>query len=336
MDQESTLFREANYILDAHRRGLRDRMHTLQMLKVLYDSQGLDNQRELCEYLGYILRVETMKTEAVHGVGLNMPALALLAIASFGPTEHLARFVFSRVQLDQPAAIEQWAQEIGPGLRYCLIQYADRFSQGTLTEIKAYCTTYGGTGEALPLPFVQSLTDIERSVEEIELGRFEQSLRNRAESGRTEPSDVPSLLSELGINQSVSSAMDEAEKHLRRPGPFDAKIAADLIRTSIDETHRAIVKHLEQIYGGKCPGDDKDGARRAYMRDVGFISVPEEIFFSAIYTLISKEASHRLVAPKETIMVLHKTASDYLLLLLKRLSVTRRSKPRSSSLAARP
>jgi hypothetical protein len=336
VEEESRLSREVNYILNAHRHGLRDRMQALQFLKVLYDGQGLDDQRELCEYLGYILRTETMKTEAVHGVGVNMPALALLALASFGPTGHLAEFIFSRVRLHEPAGLEQWAEEIEPGLKYSLFQYANRFSEQTLTEIKAYCTTFRDPNEALPLAFVQALADLERAVELIELDRFEQALRKAAEKNRTEESDVPSLVSELGANQSVSSAMSEAEQYLQKPGPFDAKIAADLIRTSIDETHGAIVKELEQISGKQIRGDNKDGSRRAYMREVGFISQPEEKFFSSIYTLISEEASHKLIAPKETIMVLHKTASDYLLLLLRRLSVMRRSKPISSRLTAHP
>lgn len=73
------------------------------------------------------------------------------------------------------------------------------------------------------------------------------------------------------------------------------------------------------------PGDHvlmrtKDGARRAYLRSVGFISEPEEKFFSAIYTLLSEEASHKLIAPRETMLVMEQTVQNYLSLLNRRLS----------------
>jgi hypothetical protein len=76
---------------------------------------------------------------------------------------------------------------------------------------------------------------------------------------------------------------------------------------------------LEKIRNTPYLGKDRDGERRAYMRAAGFISEAEENFFSAIYTLISREASHRLIAPKETVLVLHTTVSNYIFLLVKRL-----------------
>jgi hypothetical protein len=55
------------------------------------------------------------------------------------------------------------------------------------------------------------------------------------------------------------------------------------------------------------------------MREGGFITQPEEVFFSAIYSLISREASHRLIAPRETVLLLQRTVFSYLLLLSERL-----------------
>jgi hypothetical protein len=60
------------------------------------------------------------------------------------------------------------------------------------------------------------------------------------------------------------------------------------------------------------------------MRDIGFISAPEEKFFTAIYTLISGEASHKLIAPRETVTVLFGTVRGYLILLAKRVTLTKR------------
>ena len=87
----------------------------------------------------------------------------------------------------------------------------------------------------------------------------------------------------------------------------------------MDEAHRAVVQELEKMTGRQCSNPEMDGVRRQYMRDADFITPAEEAFFSCIYTLISVEASHKLDAPKETMLVMQRTVRDYLLLLLRRL-----------------
>ncbi len=100
----------------------------------------------------------------------------------------------------------------------------------------------------------------------------------------------------------------------------------------MDETHRSIVEELAKIKQESYPGKNKDFDRSAYMRQVGFISPPEEKFITCVYSLISEEASHKLEAPKETVLVLQATVHNYLLLLLKRLSDWKTRKPRSAGL----
>jgi hypothetical protein len=56
------------------------------------------------------------------------------------------------------------------------------------------------------------------------------------------------------------------------------------------------------------------------MRRTEFISAPEEKFIGCIYSFISEEASHKLEAPRETVLVLQTTVYNYLALLLKRLA----------------
>ena len=109
-------------------------------------------------------------------------------------------------------------------------------------------------------------------------------------------------------------------RYLKSSKPFSAKIAGDLLRSSVDTTHRELINALTILKKKPYSGKEQDGARRAYMREVGFITLPEEKFFSAIYSLISEEASHKLDAPRETILVMHQAVQGYLLLLLRRLS----------------
>ena len=124
----------------------------------------------------------------------------------------------------------------------------------------------------------------------------------------------------------IKTAMEEADTYLKGTGQFDPKHAADLIRACMDETHRGVVSELQKLTGQEYEGPDKDGHRRTYMRKMAFINEDEENFFSSIYTLISREGTHRLLAPKETVLVMERTVRDYLLLLLRRL-VARRSSP---------
>jgi hypothetical protein len=122
------------------------------------------------------------------------------------------------------------------------------------------------------------------------------------------------------LNPGIDEALKEAAQYLRGGGTFDPKKAADLLRSSIDESHREIVKRLVERTGSPYHGGESDGKRRAYFRTVLFISEPEEKFFSAIYTLLSEEASHKLIAPRETVLVMEQTVRGYLSLLARRLS----------------
>jgi len=298
-------------------------MGTFQTLQLLFEAQDEGGKSQICDYLEHLLRSESLQTRAVEGVGVNIPALALLALSAFGPTEVMISAAFSRVSLENPKEIEQWASEIGAGLQYALFQYAGRFTEQTLENVKLQCSRLHPIDKAVPLPLLQSLQSLERVAERLEFERFEEALRKSTKKQLEEVPILDSLLSNLREGPNISSAMRNAENYLQGQGEFDPKIAADLIRTSMDELHRTLVNELETIHNKPCAEKAKDGSRRAYMRDIGFISAAEEKFFSAIYALISEEASHKLIAPRETVMVLFRTVRDYLILLLKRLTLTR-------------
>jgi hypothetical protein len=305
-------------IMDAHRRGLRDKLQTVESLRTLFTTLTEDDQRELCEQLGYKLRTEAIGiTKIVRSVPVDVVGVTLLALARFGPTEHLAELVFSRIRLDNPKETETWAREVYQDFRFCLYQYGDRFTDHTLTQIRQSSADYRPTNKSLPLPLIEALTDLEVTVDNIELGRFERSLRHAESKQSSEAADLVPGISKL--HPKVGAAMREAEEYLRSVGELDAKKAADLMRSSIDETHRFVVDELSKLKGEPYSGSRKDADRRLYMRRLEFISPAEEKFFSCIYSLISEEASHKLVAPRESMLVMHTTIHSYLLLLLRRM-----------------
>jgi hypothetical protein len=251
---------------------------------------------------------------------VNVFGAVLLALVRFGPTEHLVEFLFSRIRLDDPQETEAWAREVYPDIRYSLYENADRFTDDTLSRIAAESVGHRSPDRSLPLPLIEALGDIEFSVGHIKLDRFERSLRRTSNEQEVQTSDLGSFLAAVGFKSHIAIAMEEAESHLRGTGAFDPKKAADLLRACMDEAHRAIVSELARIKQENYAGKDKDAERRAYMRRAGFISPPEEQFIGAIYSLISGEASHKLDAPRETVLVLQTTVYNFLILLLKRLA----------------
>ncbi len=153
-------------------------------------------------------------------------------------------------------------------------------------------------------------------MKQIEFERFEETIVGTTQEA-SPATDLHGLLVSAGLDLSLAEAVETA-KDLRSTGAFDTKIGGDLLRTSIDVAHRALVAEIEKITGTPYAGRDKDGERRVYLRTVGIMTLAEEKFFSAIYTYISEESSHKLDAVKETMLVVERTVTDYLILLLRR------------------
>lgn len=173
----------------------------------------------------------------------------------------------------------------------------------------------------------QAAANLEQTIEHIEFKRFGDALIAGQQPARKPASELQNLLAAIGITGEIAHAMEEAETYLYGTGKFEAKHALDLVRACMEETHRGVIAELEKMTGQKCDDPGKDGFRRAYMRRVGFINDAEDQFFSSIYTLLSKEGSHKLLAPKETALVMYSTVKEYLLLLLRRLRGKRESFP---------
>lgn len=321
-------------VLEGHRRGRCDVQESVKLLELCFrQSPTMQLQQEVIQSLWATLHEPLRPPKPVRSFVLDVHAVAIRAIAAFGPTAELPPQVFSLLRWDNNELAEIWAQTVASELNYCIWHYADRFSQATLDQTKALCaqyTYYEGLSSFTRADFPKSVIDkaaaLQDTIEAIEYGRFAKALREAAppEVAGKEPEDA---LRSLKPPAEVSAALEKARSHLDSAGPFDAKTAADLIRSCIDATHEMVVTELESATNTPCTDRSKDGSRRAYLRAVGFISAPEETFFSSIYALLSQEASHKLIAPRETILLLYDTVRAYLLLLLRRLHARRSSVP---------
>jgi len=302
---------------------------TVDNLRAYYLQLSLEDRAQFFELLWAALYSEPLvsrKAPPSAPISPNVHGVVIQACAAFGNTAELGPRIFGLLSWNDPQNTEAWAERVSPQFEHSLVHNADRFARPTLDAIKGHAGMFtyerdsGLTGQNFPESLVQAAARITSDVERIEFERFEKTLRETVGTQQTDSGDLNALLASLGLNLRIAEAMEEVRSHLQSPGSFSAKIAGDLLRSSMDTTHRELVKALAKLKQTPYSGKEEDRDRRAYMREVGFISLSEEKFFSAIYSLISEEASHKLDAPRETVLVMQQTVQAYLLLLLRRLS----------------
>jgi hypothetical protein len=331
------VFETANRIVEGHRRGHYDIQETVNLLEIFSRQQPDAMQQGVFNIFWTLLASDPLNPPETRGsITPNVHAVAIRAISAFGPTAELPARVFARLSWDKKDLMELWASRMCSELSYALVHYADRFGQPALDGMKALCSTYTHPraaqlyGVGFPESVVNEVKRLERVIEKIEFSRFAASLRDARQTEKERAHEWETLLRDSGLPGEIATAMRRAEAYLQGYDPLDPKQAADLIRTCMDETHRGVVAELETMTGHPCADANKDGVRRSYMREMKLIDEPEERFFSAIYTLLSEEGSHKLLAPKETVHLLHGTVRGYLLLLVRRLAQRRSSPPENA------
>ncbi len=273
-------------IMDAHRRGLRDKLQTVEFLRTLLATLKPEDQREVCEQLGYLLRTQPLGiTATVRGVAVNVVGVALLALARFGPTEHLIEFVFSRIKLDDPKEMETWAREVSPDLRYCLYEQGDRFSDNALVQIRQCIAKSRPTDKSLPLPLIEALSELAIALDNIELTRFEKSLRHAASQDKSE---APDLASAEALHRQVPTGV----------GPSKPKIGLSLERSLFASRDSWISRaaHKRDNQGGR-PRGDKSGERFSHSPDYRSVTIRGKA-----HTLTTRQA--------QIIEILHKAHID--------------------------
>lgn len=310
-------------ILDGYRRNLASFDKTVELLERAFQNLSLDKREDFFTLLSSRLYSErfdyTKPDRTPHEVIVR-------AWARFGPAAQLPNALFSLLSWNDADGMESWSRKIAREFAHSLWVFRERFPKHALDAIKAQCAlftyedTSGLVGSRFPQSLIEAARRLERIAEQIEFERFEQTLPV-AEVGRKKgKDDLRGLLCSHGLDLQIAEALEKTREYLQIDSPFDAKIAGDLLRTSIDVLHRALVGEVEKLTGRGYQGKDKDGDRRAYLRDTGFISTREEKLFSSIYTFLSEEATHRFDTSKDALLVLERTIADYLHLLLRRLS----------------
>jgi len=129
---------------------------------------------------------------------------------------------------------------------------------------------------------------------------------------------VSDYLKTLGFTATLGSSLDEAERLYRSAGTaFELKASLGHLRSFLEGLHKEILLSAQSKFGGALPG--KWGEGLTYLRNNGVLSKAEEIFAGSLYTLISDEGIHPLVAEREYARLFRNVVIEYALLLLSRL-----------------
>lgn len=319
-------YKTVHQILKGHRAGRCNIPEAVQLLEAFYLGQPPTAQKHVLDILEVFLTNERLVPAGPNAPEPRTAHRALIrAITSFGPLSSLPEIVFELLPSEGEEAVASWALHVVGELVFCLANYGERFDQATLDRLKGQARDHARhadahVGETLAPGVRKAMASLLDAVEMIEFRRFAASITAARPQAGGLPTSSEGHPEDSEIPANIIEAAAKAKGYLESDGPFDPKIAADLIRTCMDEAHRFLVGEVAKLTGVAYTARDKDGERRAYLQQRGLISPPEEKFFSCVYSLISEEASHRLLAERETVLVLETTVHSYLRLLFRRLS----------------
>jgi len=129
---------------------------------------------------------------------------------------------------------------------------------------------------------------------------------------------VQSYLQRLGFTETLAASVDEAERLYRDGSTFNLKASMGHLRSFLEGLHKEAFPALQAKFGGNVPGTW--GAGLTYLRDHEVLSPAEEKFAASVYTIISDEAVHPLVAEREYARLFRNVIIEYALLLLAKLA----------------
>jgi hypothetical protein len=129
---------------------------------------------------------------------------------------------------------------------------------------------------------------------------------------------VQSYLRALGFTETLAQSLDEAERLYQEGGSaFSLKASMGHLRSFLENLHGDAFPVLHGKYGGTLPKGWALGL--VYLRHNQVFSGSEEKFAAGLYTLISDQAVHPLVAEREYARLFRNVVIEYALLFLRKL-----------------
>ena len=129
---------------------------------------------------------------------------------------------------------------------------------------------------------------------------------------------VQSYLRTLAFTETLAHSLNEAERLYQEGGSeFSLKTSMGHLRSFLEILHEDAFPVLHAKYGGTLPKGW--GVGLAYLRHHQVFSGSEEKFAAGLYTLISDQAVHPLVAEREYARLFRNVVIEYALLFLRKL-----------------
>jgi len=129
---------------------------------------------------------------------------------------------------------------------------------------------------------------------------------------------VQTYLQTLGFSKTLARSLHEAD-HLYQDAEneFDLKSSMAHLRSFLEGLHTEALPSLQTKFGGNLPRRWGDGL--TYLRNYQIFSKTEEAYVSSLYTLISDEGVHPLVAEREYSRLFRNVVIEYALLFLRKI-----------------
>jgi hypothetical protein len=125
---------------------------------------------------------------------------------------------------------------------------------------------------------------------------------------------VIGVLGSLGFDPLLTASLQKAEElYTASSDAFDLKSCLGHLRSFLEELH------IQSAPAFAAPGEAhpaKWGASTTFLRSKGVISPKDEAFITSLYTLVSDEAIHPLIAPREYCRLFRNIVIEYGLLFL--------------------
>jgi hypothetical protein len=129
---------------------------------------------------------------------------------------------------------------------------------------------------------------------------------------------VEQYIQQYGFPHSLIESLNEAERlYLHGATPLEFKSSMGHLRSFLENVHSEAMPALHTKFGGSLP--KKWGESLTYLVQNKLLSTVEEKFVAGLYSLISDEGVHPLVAEKEYVRVARNFVIEYALLFLRKM-----------------
>lgn len=129
---------------------------------------------------------------------------------------------------------------------------------------------------------------------------------------------VDTYLQTLGFSPTLIECLNHADRLYREAGDsFSLKSSMGHLRSFLERLHAEALPNLKAKVAAPVP--EKWGETLVYLQNADVLSKAEEGFVASLYTLISDEAVHPLIAEREYARLARNVVIEYALLFLRKL-----------------